>query len=195
VVLDKAGAWPRDPMNTRTVNDVRTRVGTLRNVSDALITTGPAAPADADNDGMPDSWETARNLNPNDATDNIKDRNGDGYTNIEEYINCVADSLLGSPCPPPQAVESARTRAMNISFSAGPNPFTGGEMRIKCSGSLGGNLIIIDASGRTIARMTAKEQVIWNGMTESGKRISAGIYLIRWENSGMTAVQEKIVVL
>jgi len=44
---------------------------------------------DKDNDGMPDSWETAHHLNPNDASDAVKDRDGDGYTNIEEYINSV----------------------------------------------------------------------------------------------------------
>ena len=44
---------------------------------------------DSDNDGMPDSWETAHQLNPNDATDAVKDRDGDGYTNIEEFINSV----------------------------------------------------------------------------------------------------------
>ncbi|WP_158085485.1 hypothetical protein [Niastella vici] len=27
--------------------------------------------------------------NPNDASDAVKDRDGDGYTNIEEYINSV----------------------------------------------------------------------------------------------------------
>jgi hypothetical protein len=42
---------------------------------------------DADSDGMPDEWERKNNLNPNDASDASKDRDGDGYTNIEEYIN------------------------------------------------------------------------------------------------------------
>lgn len=44
---------------------------------------------DKDNDGMPDSWETAHKLNPGDANDAVKDRDGDGYTNIEEFINSV----------------------------------------------------------------------------------------------------------
>ncbi|HUP14388.1 MAG TPA: hypothetical protein VM187_19330, partial [Niastella sp.] len=49
---------------------------------------------DKDNDGMPDSWETAHKLNPNDATDAVKDRDGDGYTNIEEYINSVVKTKV-----------------------------------------------------------------------------------------------------
>ncbi|MBD8983427.1 MAG: polysaccharide lyase, partial [Bacteroides cellulosilyticus] len=42
---------------------------------------------DSDGDGMPDAWELANGLNPNDPSDAVKDCNGDGYTNIEKYIN------------------------------------------------------------------------------------------------------------
>jgi pectate lyase len=49
-------------------------------------------PQDSDHDGMPDSWEASRGLNPN-ADDSVQDRDGDGYTNIEEYLNgLVSDS-------------------------------------------------------------------------------------------------------
>lgn len=49
-----------------------------------------AAKLDSDNDGMPDEWEKKfKNTNPNlwDAND---DRDGDGYPNIEEYLNALA---------------------------------------------------------------------------------------------------------
>lgn len=42
---------------------------------------------DTDNDGMPDEWELARGLNPNDPSDTKGDYCGQGYTNIEYYIN------------------------------------------------------------------------------------------------------------
>ena len=42
---------------------------------------------DTDGDGMPDAWEVANGLNPNDPSDATLDCNGDGYTNIEKYIN------------------------------------------------------------------------------------------------------------
>lgn len=42
---------------------------------------------DTDKDGMPDKYETAYGLNPNNASDAVEDINGDGYTNIEMYIN------------------------------------------------------------------------------------------------------------
>ena len=44
---------------------------------------------DTDGDGMPDEWEKDNGLNPNDPTDASKDCNGDGYTNIEKYINAI----------------------------------------------------------------------------------------------------------
>ena len=44
---------------------------------------------DSDNDGMPDAWEKKYGLNPNDPSDAVKDMNGDGYTNIEKYINGI----------------------------------------------------------------------------------------------------------
>jgi hypothetical protein len=42
---------------------------------------------DTDGDGMPDAWEVAHGLNPKDASDATTDFNGDGYTNIEDFIN------------------------------------------------------------------------------------------------------------
>ena len=42
---------------------------------------------DTDNDGMPDSWETRFGLNPKNPDDASTDLNGDGYTNIEDFIN------------------------------------------------------------------------------------------------------------
>jgi len=45
---------------------------------------------DSDNDGMPDEWEIANGLNPNDPSDANKDCTGDGYTNIEKYINGIS---------------------------------------------------------------------------------------------------------
>ena len=41
---------------------------------------------DSDRDGMADEWERARGLNPSDARDGNADRDGDGFTNLEEYL-------------------------------------------------------------------------------------------------------------
>lgn len=44
---------------------------------------------DSDNDGMPDAWEIKNGLNPHDPSDATLDCNGDGYTNIEKYLNGI----------------------------------------------------------------------------------------------------------
>ena len=49
-------------------------------------------PTDTDHDGMPDDWELARGLDPDDADDGAEDRDGDGYTNVEEYLNWLCSA-------------------------------------------------------------------------------------------------------
>jgi pectate lyase len=44
-------------------------------------------PEDSDGDGMPDEWEIRYGLNPDDPSDGPLDKDGDGYTNLEEYLN------------------------------------------------------------------------------------------------------------
>ncbi len=43
---------------------------------------------DTDRDGMPDVWEVAKGFNPN-SNDSAEDADGDGYTNLEEFLNLV----------------------------------------------------------------------------------------------------------
>ncbi|WP_437592360.1 pectate lyase family protein [Sorangium sp. So ce1000] len=51
---------------------------------------GGSPPTDTDQDGMPDAWEISAALDPDDPEDRNGDRNGDGWTNLEEYINALA---------------------------------------------------------------------------------------------------------
>lgn len=55
-----------------------------------------AASYDSDNDGMPDDWETANGLNPNDASDaNAYTLDSKGwYTNVEVYINSIVENIM-----------------------------------------------------------------------------------------------------
>lgn len=51
---------------------------------------------DTDNDGIPDAWETANGLNPNDATDALTyslDSKG-YYTNLEVYANSLVEDIM-----------------------------------------------------------------------------------------------------
>ena len=51
---------------------------------------------DSDGDGMPDSWEAAHGLNVGDASDGAADADGDGYTNVEDYLNALASAAPDS---------------------------------------------------------------------------------------------------
>ncbi len=70
---------------------------------------------DTDNDGMPDEWEEARGLNPNDASDTNGDYCGQGYTNIEYYINDLTiDSFPpGVVTPSPETADLATISAFD----------------------------------------------------------------------------------
>ena len=51
--------------------------------------TATAAPQDTDGDGMPDEWETANGLDPNNITDGALRLSREGYTNLELYLNSL----------------------------------------------------------------------------------------------------------
>ncbi len=97
LVLVNAGANlpQRDPVDTRILEETRTGKTTF---GDGVIQSPDdvggwpelksAAPQlDSDHDGIPDWWEIKYGLNPNDPSDANKDINGDGYTNLEKYLN------------------------------------------------------------------------------------------------------------
>ena len=51
---------------------------------------------------MPDDWENAHGLNPQDASDAAGDLNGDGYTNIEDFLNGLDPRAEMAPWKAPQ---------------------------------------------------------------------------------------------
>lgn len=55
------------------------------------LSSSPAS-ADTDRDGMPDDWEIANGLNPNDASDGAV-TTSDGYTNLEHYLNSIVADI------------------------------------------------------------------------------------------------------
>jgi len=94
LVLAQAGAsLQRDAVDKRVVDNVRNRQGKVIDSQQEVggwPTLRPLpAPLDGDHDGMPDAWEKAHGLGPNDAADRNSDRDGDGYTNLEEYLNSL----------------------------------------------------------------------------------------------------------
>ena len=93
-VLEKAGAsLPlRDAVDRRIVDEARTSRGRIIDATSEVggwpEYRGGTVPADADNDGIPDSWESAHGLNPRDPADAARD-SGDGFTWVERYLNSI----------------------------------------------------------------------------------------------------------
>lgn len=93
-VLATAGASrKRDAADQRLVAGVRDGthrlINSQRDVGGWPTLKSAPAPADQDQDGMPDDWERGHGLKPADAADRNADRDNDGYTNLEEYLNSL----------------------------------------------------------------------------------------------------------
>jgi hypothetical protein len=74
------------------ISDVINRTGSWissESQSVKLSLQGGTAYKDSDGDGMSDDWENANNLDPNNANDGKADANGDGYTNLEEFLHSL----------------------------------------------------------------------------------------------------------
>lgn len=100
LVLQYAGASKvRDAADSRLINGIKDGTNDVIDSQDEVggwpvLETLPA-PADTDRDGMADEWEIAIGLDPTDADDRNDDRNDDGFTNLEEYINSLAEVHTG----------------------------------------------------------------------------------------------------
>jgi hypothetical protein len=103
VVLDTAGAFPRDVVTRNGIDEARNQTGAfgcpIRTQLDADgnpgggdhplmegLTPTPADP-DSDSDGIPDAWETDHGLDPGDPDDNQTTIDATGYAAIETYLN------------------------------------------------------------------------------------------------------------
>ena len=104
VLLNTAGAWPRYPMDIRLMQTVAADAISSAPIAtnpanDALLPpysgTAPAPPADTDNDGMPDTWETGKGLDPTVANTNARRLSTAGYTDLEVYLHELSTSRIG----------------------------------------------------------------------------------------------------
>jgi hypothetical protein len=133
-ILDHCGAsLPRDAHDLRVVNDVRNGTGGFIGLPSEVggflnLDTG-TPPTDSDHDGMPDSWENDKGLDPNNSADGNQDRNGDGYTNIEEYINSLFDNVTTTPpSNNPPSISNIFSQSIEVNEDLGPISFTIGDL-------------------------------------------------------------------
>lgn len=97
-VLEMAGATrpSRDAVDQRIVSEVRNRRGRILHRHPEDVGGWPEMntlpyPTDTDDDGLPDDWELSQGLDPQDRVDGRLDADGDGWTNLEEYLHHLAE--------------------------------------------------------------------------------------------------------
>jgi pectate lyase len=94
VLADAGAVLPkRDAVDIRIVNEVRNGTGRIINDEEQVggwpELKSAKPPQDSDRDGMPDDWEKRCGFDADDPADGNGDADGDGYTNLEEYLNSI----------------------------------------------------------------------------------------------------------
>ncbi|MCP2327333.1 pectate lyase [Hamadaea flava] len=128
-VLDSSGAfwWARDAVDTRVISDTRSTSGSVindpnstewNNLWNAAQVSSPSG-WDTDRDGMPNAWEAAAGLNPS-ADDHNGDADGDGYRNIEEYLDYAAQGSKTLPTTSPTTSPTASTSPSTVPTTPPP---------------------------------------------------------------------------
>ncbi|UOQ84815.1 pectinesterase family protein [Gracilibacillus salinarum] len=103
-VLANSGATlpRRDAIDARIVNEVENGTGHFINSQNEVggypdFAEVESDIADEDQDGMPDQWEEEHSLDATDPADRNDDTDGDGYTNLEDYLNSIAANGSANP--------------------------------------------------------------------------------------------------
>ncbi|MGI4863520.1 MAG: T9SS type A sorting domain-containing protein [Janthinobacterium lividum] len=187
-VLANAGCVlpTRDPIDTRIVQEVQNRTGTIIDVQGGyqhgtpystsqvawqVLTCNTTAPTDTDHDGMPDAWETSMGLNPNDASDRATIA-ANGYPNLENYLNgLVASTTLAT-----------RATTNTELLSVYPNPAQAGQaltVQHPLQAGTTGVFTVYSFDGRRVATTAAT-----SGSTSTAldiSRLATGNYLLVYE--------------
>lgn len=188
-VLDYAGAsLVRDTVDRRIIHDVRTGTatfmtggnGSVKGIIDTQEHVGGwpvlnslPAPADSDNDGMPDNWEDDHGLDRNSPAD-AQNTSVDGkYPNIEVYINSLMAVITEN-----QVKEGTTTAAVLTPHRSDPldirfDPRSATLKIIHIAGITRVDLFAVTGT-RMQSAMVCNEEVTMN---VSGLR--AGVYIIR----------------
>jgi len=190
--LAKVGTINRDSVERRVIREVRNGTATFKaslgawgiidksyNAEGYRPYASTVAPTDTDNDGMPDTWELANGLDPNNAEDrNLKTQ--EGYTALEVYLA----SLMG------ENIAHTFTTAVNevTSFKASIIPTTVKKKFQVISDNPLQSAKIFDMAGKQVLFSSLLEN-----QTVDASNLTEGCYLVRIKNCSGNTQQFKII--
>lgn len=191
-VLQEAGAIlpRRDAFDEKLINDIINSKGRLVTSKNHLLEWPPLqsglALLDSDNDGMPDHWEERYSLDV-EVDDSAKDKDGDGYTNIEEFLNKTdptqPEGTKSSDFVPlsDNSNRLASYTELDLEIEQNyPNPYSD-ETHIEFSIDQSSDIVIrvVDNEGREIVELVnsflyeGKYHILWDSST-----VDPGMYQI-----------------
>lgn len=121
---------------------------------------GGVKPLDTDGDAIPDEWEIANGLNPNDASDALAVDPATGYTWLEVYANSITEAYPYIKKPISLAVTNQGKETLGLSWDVNKNTTNGFIIEISTDGSSFTEKCNVNAS---------KTSVELNGLTPATK--------------------------
>ncbi|MDZ7722640.1 MAG: T9SS type A sorting domain-containing protein [candidate division KSB1 bacterium] len=151
------------------------------------ILSSAAAPADSDQDGMPDDWESDNGLDANDASDrNLTDARG--YTMLERYIN----GLVSNPSGIADSPDLPESFTLLKNYPNPFNPSTRIEFNLPRADYV--ELNIYNMRGQlvnTLIRELCQAGVHtaeWNGTHANHQHVASGLYFAVLTHGNKTRV-------
>jgi len=180
LVLAQAGAcpWSRDSVDLRVIGDILQNTGKIINSQEevggypklAVLTRPPDW--DSDQDGMPDGWEDAQGLDRNNPADGNEDKNQDGYTNLEDYLNHF-DQLT--------TIDSGDLpKSFHLELDSYPNPFNSDtRINYRLPGNTHVRLSLFTISGQRLLDLINDDQKAGTyELMLSGTNLASGVYFL-----------------
>ena len=191
-ILSKVGTINRDSVERRVIREVKNGTSTFKaslgswgiidksyNAEGYRSYASAVAPTDTDNDGMPDAWELANGLDPN----NPEDRNmktSEGYTALEVYLA----SLMGENITHNFTTDVKVVRSFNASIVP---TIVKKKFQVISDASLQ-SAKILDLTGKQLMSSSLSET---NSVDISG--LTNGCYLVQIINRSGDIQQFKII--
>jgi len=174
----------RDEVDARIMDDIVLNrggvIGSENEVGGFPVYDAGSALPDADDDGMPDRWETENGTNPGND-DSAGDIDHDGFTNVEEYVNGAYLGITTDKSDPDDVIPSGFAVHQNY-----PNPFNPSTtLRYDLPEDSKVTVTIYNILGQPMVNLldgeqrAGRQELEWVAITANGAPMPSGPYFYR----------------